>query len=294
MDSRPPPSRRDFLKAAGAALAAGTGCLVNARTELPARAGLRRPFRFVHLSGLRLSFAGGWTSRRRAMRAAERVRDLPEIDALLLGGDLIAGTDAFDFVLLEEFILAAGLPWFAVPGATDRHPRGAAGAVFRRRMEAMGALAFETPWEASPSEGVRLVGLDAGPGPAGDAGTVQAQVPFLTGVLDRFPDDAVIVSIHRSPRLPGGGGRALESELLRFVLEAAPNVKMVLSGASALPFVKDEAGLLYVGTPALSGPPHLFREVTLAGNGAVFRDRGAGPAGDGAAGLEGRRVYALR
>jgi hypothetical protein len=271
--SRTSYSRRDFLKTAFATALAGLpGCLFTARTELPAGPVFWRPFRFAHLSGLRLSFAGTGKTHHRALRAAEELRASNELDFLLLGGDLVAGTDSFDYVLLEEFVLTAGLPTFTVPGSSA----GPSRTEYRKRMGAMGLEAWDAPWEANPVKGLRLVGLDTG-SPETGRDRIEEQISFLTSALDRAPRDAVIVLLHRPPRLPGKsafpGIDPVDSEMLRFVLEAAPNVKMVLSGASAGSFVKNEAGLLYVNTPPVSAFPFVLRVVTFRENGAVFRNR---------------------
>ncbi|MHC4601325.1 MAG: hypothetical protein ACYS47_20205, partial [Planctomycetota bacterium] len=71
---------------------------------------------------------------------------------------------------------------------------------------------------------------------------------------------------------------AADSEWLRFVLEAAENVKMVFSGSVPAPFVRNDSGLLSVGTPPISRHPHLFRELTVIEHGVVVRNRFAGPA----------------
>jgi hypothetical protein len=267
------PSRRELMKAILAGSAAGlSGCLFTARTELPSSPVLWPPFRFAHVSGLRLSFGGDWEARHWAVRAADAVRDERDLDFLLLGGDLVEGADPFDFVLLEEFVAAAGLHAFSVPGAKDRPSLDGYGT----RMEAMGLTAWNAPWEASPVDGVRLVGLDSGP-PEKSRARVEEQIPFLTAVLDRSSGDAVIVVLSGAPRLDGRstvpGTKPVDSEILRFVLEAAPEVKMVLSGAAAPFFVRNEAGLLYVNTPPVSSFPFGLRIVTVRGSGAVMRNR---------------------
>jgi hypothetical protein len=273
-------SRRAFLGGAAAAALGATGCLFTAQTELPVEPALWKPVRFAHLTGLHLSFRQDLAESRWALEAARRVRALPEIDFLVLGGGLVKNTGPMDFMLLEEFVLTAGLPWYAVPGESERFD----GDDFARRARAAGARAWAPPWEHSPAEGIRLVGLDTGASDRSGADRIESQVPFLTSVLDRSEKEAVIVILSRPSRVPSRaarfGGRRVESEMLRFVLEAAPNVKMVLSGSGGAPFVQTTAGLLGVATPSLSRYPHLFREITLAGHGAVIRNRLLGTPAD--------------
>ena len=209
----------------------------------------------------------------------------------------MAGRDPFDFALLEEFLHAVDLPAYAVPGLQDRPRPGMPAGEIARRLKAMGVRAWATPWQSSPAEGVRFVGLDTGVPGAEAATRIEAQVPFLTGVIDRFPDEALFVLLHRPPRLRGTGTSGtrppFESEMVRFILEAAPNVKMVLSSAPSDAFVRNHAGLLYVGTPPLSRDPHAFQEVTVVGAGAVFRKRYAAP-GSGREDEGKRAVHPLR
>lgn len=257
-------TRRAFLAAAAGAAAAATGCLFNARTGLKPSAVLWKTFRFVHLTGLRLAFRGEYALHRLALEAAAAIRALPELDFALLGGDLVAGTDPMDTMLLEEFVHAMGLPWYAVPGPGENPEAD--------RAASLGGRAWKTPWVHAPLPGVRLVGLSSG----GRGADPLEEVPFLTEVLDRHPLEAILVLVARPVRLPETarslGARALDAELLRFVLEAAPNVKLVLSGAPA-PWIAEAAGLLHLGTPPLAAFPRLIREITVSGQGVAVRNR---------------------
>jgi hypothetical protein len=269
-------SRRAFLKAAAVCSAGLPGCLFNARTELPTGPVLWKTFRFAHLTGLRLSFLDRGISLRWALRAAESLRGIPELDFLLLGGNLVEGTDPFDPALLETFLQKAGLPWYAVP--TEGEGTRKTASILKR--DAMNGRAWEPPWEDSPLRGVRLVGLATGKGDREDASRIEEQLEFLTGVLDRHPQDAVIVLVDQpvrlSPRATKLGATPVASEMLRFILEAAPNVKIVFSVGPAA-FVRREAGLVYVGTPPILRYPHQFREITVSGHGVAIRNHPVGP-----------------
>jgi hypothetical protein len=243
---------------------------------------LWKPFRFLHLSGLRLGFRRWGEPVFWSRRALRSVRAAPGIDALLASGGLIENDDEYDFALLETFVRGAGLPAFGVPGARDRPNDAVPRDLFVQRMRAMGFDRWACPWEASPARGIRLVGLDTGGAQA--QARVEEQIPFLTRVLDEHPGDAVLVILNRPPRAPGkalGPGESpVDSEMLRWVLEAARGVKMVLSGVEGLPFVMEKAGLLYVNTPPAAVFPHLIREITIRGNGAVIRNRRLADAGE--------------
>jgi hypothetical protein len=276
-----PPSRRSFLKAA-AALAAGLpGCLYNAHTEIPASPAKWKAFRFVHVGGLALTFDDGGESYRWAMDGAEKISGLPEIDFLVLGSDLVSNKDPQEFSMLEDFLGTVSLPWFAVPGELNRRRETAPAGCFSDWAGSVNARAWApAPWIVSPAEGVQLVGIDSGLGTDGTF-KLDSQIPFLTSALDAHPLDAFIVITHLSPRVGPAAKRlgtpAAPSEMLRFVLESSDNVKMVLAGSVRAPFVKKEAGLLYVGTPPLASYPHLFREITVIRHGAVVRNRPVGP-----------------
>ncbi|GEM_PF-2626516 len=268
-------TRRAFLQAGAAGLL--SGCLFGARKTLP-RGPVRWPaFRFAHVGGPGLSFAGAG-SYRWAHAVAESIRSLPEVDFVLLSGPPVKAGDAFDASLLEAFVETAGVACYGVwPEKTDA-PSG-----LRGLGPGAGRLPHvrPAPWAASPVENVVVAGLEGGGGVASAA--MDRRVSFLTDVIDRHPEEAILVVLGDPPRVPSAlkkaGGRRLDSEFLRFVLESADGVKMALCGGPGA-FVMDRAGLLYVSTPPAVSYPHLFREITVSGHGAVIRNRAVGPAWD--------------
>lgn len=207
-------------------------------------------------------------------QAIEQINGIPDIDFVVLTGDLVDRADPWSFERLQEVLGRLRIPYWASVGNHDfdqQQRRGRFGRqAFIEWCERQFAFDLAptgfVDYVASPMPGLKIVALDAslGPFPYPQGRIRPEQLDWLQQTLNTYADEGILVLVHQPPlasRMLFRKYRILpdESLALRRVLQSHQHIVGVLSGHLHVPKVYRRRGIPYLTAPSVIGPVSAFR-----------------------------------
>ena len=240
-------------------------------------------------------------------QALRQMAEMPNLDFLLITGDLVDAADAASFQLLAALLRQeCPVPFYLAPGNHDlldvlpleeqlrlqqRAPR-----YNRQQMGEWMAGLFPfalapTGWldySVSPCPGIRIICLDSsidvrrdGPLPCSVGVMRPEQLDWLREELEHCPHDWVIVMVHHPPFVTAlsrpwspflFGDYRIQPDMARQlhqVLRQHPRIAAVLSGHWHLPQLYQQHGIPYLTAPGAVGPMPAFRVMQIEADGTL-------------------------
>ncbi len=235
----------------------------------------------VHVSEHERSWGTLGTLAERLLRKAiAHLNTLDDLDFVLFTGDLL---DRATPPELERLMAALGTlhkPWHLVAGNHDgyldpQHPEAYAPhealPLIDPRMADPPPEAQRACWSREVGTGMRLIGLDSRK-PDTWAGEVGAeQLLWLMEELDAHRRDLILIAVHHplhylTPRniAPWWSNFiCTNGQQVEMLLDAFPNVRLVLSGHHHANHISRRGGRLHISTGALGGYPCMYRTIRL-------------------------------
>lgn len=214
---------------------------------------------------------------RAAIEAANTQADL---DAVIITGDVLDGAVPGEVARLNALLADLEKPWHFVPGNHDgyidpEHPEAYAPhealPLFDPRLADPSPAAQRAFWSRGLRPGIQLIGLDSRIADDWDGVIDQEQLAWLQSELEARKDDLVIIAVHHplTPLIdrdtePWWSNFILSNGAeVETVLDAYPNVKLVLAGHHHLNRIIARQERLHVNTGALGGYPCEYRVIRL-------------------------------
>ncbi len=206
-------------------------------------------------------------------RSIEMLNRIPDLDFVVLTGDLVDGADPWSFEQLKSQLGQLNVPYWASIGNHDFDSEGRRGKLTRPDFIAWceSQFSFElaptgyVDYVAAPRPGFKIIGLDASSGrfPQPQGRIRPPQLDWLEQVLATHAQDGILVLIHQPPvaSVLFRKYRVLpeESAALQRVLRSHRHIVGVLSGHLHVPKVYRRQGIPYLTSPPLVGPVSAFR-----------------------------------
>jgi 3',5'-cyclic-AMP phosphodiesterase len=253
------------------------------------------PLTFAHITDVHLAEHGdswgtlGSLSEHLLAKAIDRFNAQDDVAFVLITGDVLDRATPGELELFNALIGKLRKPWHYVPGNHDGYhdpdsPETLAPQEAVARIDPRLADPAPGPQRAfysrAVADGLRLIGLDSRL-PGTWNGLIGAeQLAWLRAELDACRDDQVIVATHHP--LHNLSARNKQPWWSNFIcdngpevealLDAHPNVRLVLSGHHHASQLRERRSRLHVSTSALSGYPCAYRTIRLTpgdGPGAV-------------------------
>ncbi len=248
---------------------------------------MTNPISFAHLTDIHLALNGdswgtlGTLAERLLAETIARLNAQPDLDFVVITGDVVDEATPGEIERFNALIAGLEKPWHFVPGNHDgfrapNHPDTLGPEEVIPRIDPR--LADPPPypqrvaWSRAVAEGVRLIGLDSRLPGTWNGRIDPEQVAWLRGELDAHRDALVILAVHHP--LHNLIARNREPYWSNFIcdngaevdslLDAYPNVRMVLSGHHHANQIRRRGNRLHVNTAALTGYPCSYRLIWLA------------------------------
>ncbi len=241
---------------------------------------------FAHLTDIHISENDcSWSTigplaERLFAKAIDRFNTQDDLDFVLITGDVL---DHATVVELDRFLHLLGelkKPWHFVPGNHDgfidpEHPEAFKPHEAIPRIDPRMATPFpETQhayWSRTVGDGIQLIGLDSRV-PDDWSGEINTeQMAWLLNELDDHRHDLVLIAIHHP--LHHLTHRNIEPLWSKFIcrngmqiealLDAYPNVKLVMAGHHHANQIQRRGSRLHVNTASLSGYPCVYRTIRV-------------------------------
>lgn len=242
-------------------------------------------FHFAHLTDIHISENGdSWgtidTASVLLNTCIEQLNRIDDLDWVLITGDVMDRATKTELQCVIDALADLKKPWHFVPGNHDgyidpNHPDAfrphEAIPLLDPRMAEPTPHAQKAYWSRAAAPGVQLIGLDSRIANHWD-GVVEAdQVAWLGQELDAHRDDLVIIAVHHPLHNLGPHNEhgvftnfiCSNGEEVERVLDAYPNVKLVVAGHHHANQLARRNGRLHINTAALTGYPCVYRTVRV-------------------------------
>jgi Icc protein len=245
---------------------------------------------FAHITDIHISDRGdswgalGGQAARLLAACFERLNAIADLDFVLITGDVLDMATPEEIAALTEALSTLEKPWHFVPGNHDgfldpQHPDAykphEAIPLIDPRLAEPKPEAQKAHWSRTVKPGIRLIGLDSRKADHWSGVIDDAQLKWLKGELDAHQNDLIILAVHHplhklSPyndrpwwsNFICGNGPQVER-----LLDAYPNVRLVLAGHHHANQIRARDARLHVNTAALSGYPCVYRTVRASAKG---------------------------
>lgn len=246
-----------------------------------------RPFKFAHVTDTHLSTTGknGAALKAESIRIFEGVlaqlNSMPDLDFVLFGGDNWDNTDKGtpDVDKFLAMVQGLKLPYLIQFGNREAAPMPPGDATdkeeFVRIFREHGFREGTYWWKVEVVPGVVVIGLDTTIKGHNDGAIPEEEIKWLKDNLIVDKGKFTIVLTHHiflPPWAPKEIPRWDKSYLIhnraqvRPILEAAEDIKLVLSGHHHVTRIDVVDGLPYISSPATVQYPHAFRTFNVRGN----------------------------
>ncbi|MEN9205125.1 MAG: metallophosphoesterase [Thermostichales cyanobacterium BF4_bins_65] len=240
-------------------------------------------------------------------QALRQIARIPELDFVLITGDLVDAADAASFECLGAILRQdCPVPFYLAPGNHDlvevldpaeqalmqqRAPRYGRPQVAAWMQNLFACAWAPTGWldySLSPCPGMRIICLDSsidvhkdGPLPCSVGVVRPEQLQWLHQELQRCQEEWVVVMVHHPPFVTAisrpwspflfGDYRIQppRARQLHQVLRQHPRIAVVLSGHWHLPQLYQQDGIPYLTAPGVVGPLPAYRLLQLENNGTL-------------------------
>jgi len=288
--------RRKFLKSVAAAGVSLSGVAAMGEIFIPFAEAVEMPkFNFVHITDLHLDVRGesNWQYREKSVPlfidALRQLGRLPKLNFVVFGGDQIhyGPNDKESLDVFQKWTAHLSMPLYILLGNTEVSPVSGVSKLGRdeylRAWNGKGLRPGHSSWAFDPVSGVRVIGFDVTVDgkPHGEASL--DEIKWLDKELKENQSKKLIIVFTHQLLMPTtekdktrswSFWMVKNSTRVREVLEAHPNVRLVISGHHHVSKVESLGRITYVSDPAIVTYPCSFRSYSVSREGIHLKNIG--------------------
>ena len=289
-------NRRRFLKSAAAAGISLSGLAAMGELFIPFAEAVEMPkFNFAHLTDLHLDVRGqsNWQYREKSVPlfidALRQLGRLPKLNFVVFGGDQIhyGPSDKESLDVFQRWTTHLNMPLYILLGNTEVSPVSGVSKLGRddylKAWIGKGLRPGHSSWAFDPVSGVRVIGFDVTVDgkPHGEASL--EDLKWLEMELKENQSKKLIIVFTHQLLMPTTAKdqtrtwsfwMVKNSTRVREVLEAHPNVRLVISGHHHVSKVETTGRITYVSDPAIVTYPCSFRSFSVSREGIHLKNIG--------------------
>jgi len=288
-------NRRKFLKTVAAGIAV-QGLTSLGEMFIPFADAMEVPkFNFAHITDLHLDVQGesNWQFREKSVPlfidALHQIERLPKLDFVVFGGDQIhyGPNDKESLDVFQRWTAHLNMPLYILLGNTEVSPVSGVSRLKRddylKAWSGKGLKPGHSSWAVDPVPGVRAIGFDVTVDgkPYGEASL--EELKWLENELNENRSKKLIIVFTHHLLVPTTAKdktsvwsfwMVKNSARVREVLEAHPNVRLVISGHHHVSKVQTVGRITYVSDPAIVTYPCSFRSYSVSREGIHLKNIG--------------------
>ncbi len=288
--------RREFLKGVVVAGAALSGLVATGEVFIPfAEAVEVQKFNFAHITDLHLDVHGKntWQYREKSVPlfidALRQLGRLPKLNFVVFGGDQIhyGPNDKESLDVFQRWTAHLNMPLYILLGNTEVSPVSGVSKFGRedylKAWSGKGLRPGQSSWAFDPVRDVRVIGFDVTVDgkPYGEASL--EGLNWLGKELQENKSKKLIIVFTHQLLMPTTAQdktpvwsfwMVKNNSRVREVLEAHPNVRMVISGHHHVSKVETVGRITYVSDPAIVTYPCSFRSYSVSREGIHLKNIG--------------------
>jgi 3',5'-cyclic AMP phosphodiesterase CpdA len=289
-------NRRRFLKSVAAAGVSLSGLAAMGEMFIPFAEAVEMPkFNFAHITDLHLDVRGesNWQYREKSVPlfidALRQLGRLPKLNFVVFGGDQIhyGPNDKESLDVFQRWTAHLNMPLYILLGNTEVSPVSGVSKLGRdeylKAWSGKGLRPGHSSWAFDPVSGVRVIGLDVTVDgkPHGEANL--EDLKWLEKELKENQSKKLIIVFTHQLLMPTTAKdqtrswsfwMVKNSARVREVLEAHPNVRLVISGHHHVSKVETAGRITYVSDPAIVTYPCSFRSYSVSRAGIHLKNIG--------------------
>jgi 3',5'-cyclic AMP phosphodiesterase CpdA len=289
-------NRRRFLKSVAAAGVSLSGLAAMGGMFIPfADAVEMQKFNFAHITDLHLDVRGqsNWQYREKSVPlfidALRQLGRLPKLNFVVFGGDQIhyGPNDRESLDVFQKWTAHLNMPLYILLGNTEVSPVSGVSKLGRndylKAWSGKGLRPGHSSWAFDPVSGVRAIGFDVTVDgkPYGEASL--EGLKWLEKELKENQSKKLIIVFTHQLLMPTSAKdqtrswsfwMVKNSARVREVLEAHPNVRLVISGHHHVSKVETAGRITYVSDPAIVTYPCSFRSYSVSREGIHLKNIG--------------------
>ena len=289
-------NRRKFLKNVAAAGVSLSGLAAMGEMFIPFAEAVEMPkFNFAHITDLHLDVRGesNWQYREKSVPlfidALRQLGRLPKLNFVVFGGDQIhyGPNDKESLDVFQRWTAHLNMPLYILLGNTEVSPVSGVSKLGRddylKAWSGKGLRPGPSSWAFDPVSGVRVIGFDVTVDgkPHGEASL--EKLKWLEKELKENQSKKLIIVFTHQLLMPTTAKdktrswsfwMVKNSTRVREVLEAHPNVRLVISGHHHVSKVETAGRITYVSDPAIVTYPCSFRSYSVSREGIHLKNIG--------------------
>jgi 3',5'-cyclic AMP phosphodiesterase CpdA len=289
-------NRRKFLKSVAAAGVALPGLAAMGEMFIPFAEAVEIPkFNFAHITDLHLDVRGesNWQYREKSVPlfidALRQLGRLPKLNFVVFGGDQIhyGPNDKESLDVFQRWTAHLNMPLYILLGNTEVSPVSGVSKLGRddylKAWNGKGLRPGHSSWAFDPVSGVMAIGFDVTVDgkPYGEASL--EELKWLEKQLNENKSKKLIIVFTHQLLMPTTAQdktrawsfwMVKNSTRVREVLEAHPNVRLVISGHHHVSKVETAGRITYVSDPAIVTYPCSFRSYSVSREGIHLKNIG--------------------
>lgn len=289
-------NRREFLKNVAAAGLSLSGVAATGEMFIPFAEAVEMPkFNFAHITDLHLDVRGesNWQYREKSVPlfidALRQLGRLPKLNFIVFGGDQIhyGPNDKESLDVFQKWTAHLNMPLYILLGNTEVSPVSGVSKLGRddylKAWSGQGLRPGHSSWAFDPVSGVRVIGFDVTVDgkPHGEAS--HDELKWLEKELKEHQSKKLIIVFTHQLLMPTttkdttrswSFWMVRNSTRVRQVLDAHPNVRLVISGHHHVSKVETAGRITYVSDPAIVTYPCSFRSYSVSRDGIHLKNIG--------------------
>lgn len=289
-------NRRKFLKNVAAAGVSLSGLAAMGEMFIPFAEAAEMPkFNFAHITDLHLDVRGesNWQYREKSVPlfidALRQLGRLPKLNFVVFGGDQIhyGPNDKESLDVFQKWTAHLNMPLYILLGNTEVSPISGVSKLGRedylKAWSGQGLRPGHSSWAFDPVSGVRVIGFDVTVNgkPHGEASL--DELKWLEKELKEHQSKKLIIVFTHQLLMPTttkdttrswSFWMVRNSTRVRKVLDAHPNVRLVISGHHHVSKVETAGRITYVSDPAIVTYPCSFRSYSVSRDGIHLKNIG--------------------
>ena len=288
--------RRKFLKSVATAGVSLSGLAMMGEIFIPFAEAVEMPkFNFAHITDLHLDVRGesNWQYREKSVPlfidALRQLGRLPKLNFVVFGGDQIhyGPNDKESLDVFQKWTAHLNMPLYVLLGNTEVSPVSGVSKLgkddYLKAWSDKGLRPGHSSWAFDPVSGVRVIGFDvtADGKPYGEASL--EDLKWLEKELKENQSKKLIIVFTHQLLMPTSAKdqtrswsfwMVKNSTRVREILEAHPNVRLVISGHHHVSKVDTVGRITYVSDPAIVTYPCSFRSYSVSREGVHLKNIG--------------------
>src|SRR5512143_732149 len=289
-------NRRKFLKNVAAAGVSLSSVAAMGEMFIPFSEAVEIPkFNFAHITDLHLDVRGesNWQYREKSVPlfidALRQLGRLPKLNFVVFGGDQIhyGPNDKESLDVFQKWTAHLNMPLYILLGNTEVSPISGVSKLGRedylKAWSGQGLRPGHSSWAFDPVSGVRVIGFDVTVNgkPHGEASL--DELKWLEKELKENKSKKLIIVFTHQLLMPTttkdttsswSFWMVRNSTRVRKVLDAHPNVRLVISGHHHVSKVETVGRITYVSDPAIVTYPCSFRSYSVSRDGIHLKNIG--------------------